>query len=330
MNYKKEELIDLYRQLVRGRKYEEKILDLLKKGKLQGFYHLGIGQEAAQVGVVNALSEKDYIVPTHRFHPGLSNKLDLKKMTAELFGKSTGYNRGKAFTFHISSKEDNVLPVNGMLGAGIPEAVGYAWALKQQGKDSVVVCVMGDGTVSEGNVHEGMNIASILNVPIVFYIENNKWAISNHVSNHSSTEKLSSRAQAYGMDGLTIDGNDVIKVKETLEEAIKKAKNGSPNIVEATTYRLRGHFEGDPCAYRETEECKEEYQRALDNDCIKKMKKYLEEFNISKDDYESIDKSVQSEIDEAFDYADKEPFPTREDILDLDQVYATNLGGDLL
>lgn len=326
MKYSEGELLKFYEQMVRGRKYEEKIISLLGQGKLQGFFHLGIGQEAAQVGLINALGPNDYLVPTHRFHPGLVNKLDLKKLTAELLGRSTGYNRGNAFTFHISSKKDRILPVNGMLGAGIPNAVGFAWALKMDQKDSVIVCVMGDGATAEGNVHEGMNIAAILNVPIVFYIENNGWAISNHINEQTKIKNLSERAAAYGMTGVTIDGNDVIKVKETLEDAIAKARIGQPSIVEAKTYRWRGHFEGDPCFYRS----KEEVEAALEEDCIKRMKNMLKEKGVVEKQFEEIAIKVQQEIDEAFDYAEKEPFPTKEEILNYDVVYATNLGGDMI
>lgn len=326
MNYSKDELLKFYEQLVLGRKYEEKIITFLGKGKLQGFFHLGIGQEAAQVGVINALGPNDYLVPTHRFHPGLVNKLDIKKLTAELFGKSSGYNRGKAFTFHISSKAEKLLPVNGMLGAGIPEAVGYAWALKQDKQDSVVVCVLGDGTASEGNVHEGMNIAALLGVPIVFYIENNGWAISCPVEEQTKVKNLSVRAAAYGMPGETIDGNDVIQVKETLEKAITKAKNGEPNVVEAKTYRWRGHFEGDPGFYRDPQK----HEAALEDDCIKRMEKLLIEQGVTNQVFEEIADKVQLLIDDAFEYAENEPLPTPEDILDLNQVYATNPGGDLL
>jgi pyruvate dehydrogenase E1 component alpha subunit len=325
MKYSKGELLKLYEQLVRGRKYDEKIITLLGQGKLQGFFHLGIGQEAAQVGLINALGPNDYMVPTHRFHPGLVNKLDIKKMTAELLGRSSGYNKGNAFTFHISSKEERVLPVIGMLGAGVPIAVGYAWSLKMDKKDSVVVAVIGDGAASEGNVHEGMNIAANLNVPIVFYIENNGWAISNPFNEQTKVENLSERAAAYGMPGITIDGNDVIKVKETLEDAIDKARKGQPSIVEAKTYRWRGHFEGDPGFYRDAEELEIAHKK----DCIKHMENLLQEQGVSEEEFKEIAVKVQNEIDEAFDYAEKEPFPTKEEILNYDRVYATNLGGDL-
>ncbi len=326
MNYSKNELLGFYEQLVQGRRYEEKILGYVNEGKLQGFFHLGIGQEAAQVGVVNALGHNDYLVPTHRFHPGLANKLDLKTLTAELLGRSNGYNKGKAFTFHISSKKERLLPVNGMLGAGIPEAVGYAWALKMDEKDAAVVCVLGDGTTSEGNVHEGMNIAAILDAPIVFFIENNGWAISNPVSEQTKIEDLSTRAIAYGMPGVTIDGNDVITVKETLEKALAEARKGRPSIVEAKTYRWRGHFEGDPGFYRDPQE----HEEAMKDDCIKRLEKILYGQGATDKELAEIEVRVQQRIDEAFAYAEKSPLPTVEETLDYDQVYATNLGGDLL
>lgn len=326
MKYSKNELVKMYEQLVLGRKYEEKILSYLVQGKLQGFFHLAIGQEAVGVGAVNALGPNDYLVPTHRFHPGLVNKLDIKKLTAELLGKSTGYNKGKAFTFHISSKKEKVLPVNGMLGAGIPEAVGYAWALKMDKKDSVVLCVLGDGAASEGNVHEGMNIAAILNVPIVFFIENNGWAVSNPVREQTKVENLSVRGTAYNIPGITVDGNDVLIVRGALEDAIAKARKGQPGIVEAKTYRWRGHFEGDPALYRDPREV----ETAMKDCPVKRMETLLlEQQMITPKEIEETGAQVQQTINEAFAYAESCPLPTVEETLDYDQVYATNLGGDL-
>lgn len=326
MTYPNKELVKMYEQLVLGRKYEEKILELVNQGKLQGFFHLAIGQEAVGVGVVNALGSNDYLVPTHRFHPGLVTKLDINKLTAELLGKSNGYNGGKAFTFHISSKEEHVLPVNGMLGAGIPTAVGYAWALKQNNQDSVVVCVLGDGAASEGNVHEGMNMATLFEVPIVFVIENNMWAISNHFSKQTVIPKLSLRGTAYGMSGVTVDGNDVVTVRKTVEDAIKKARNGHPSIVELMTYRWRGHFEGDPVTYRDPKE----FEQAKKLCPLKNLeKKLLDKNAITHEDIEKISSRVEKRINEAFEYAENSPLPTPEETLDLNMVYATNLGGDL-
>lgn len=326
MKYSNNELIKMYEGLVLGRKYEEYVLDLVNQGKLQGFFHLGIGQEGAQVGVISALSEKDYFSPTHRSHPALVNKLDLKKLTAELLGRVEGYNKGKAFTFHISSKKDKVLPVCGMLGAGVPVSTGTAWALKQDKNNSVVVCVLGDGTISEGNVHEGMNIASLLKLPIVYVIENNGYAISQPASRQVNVENLSTIATAFGMEGVTVDGNDVIAVREAIEEALEKARNFEPSIVELKTYRWRAHFEGDPCLYRTQEEVEE----AMKNCPIKKLEKTLLDSNIiSEEQIKEIDEEIFNKIKEAFDYAMQLPLPTIEDTLDIDAVYSTKLGGEL-
>lgn len=327
MKYSNTELIKMYEQMVLGRKFEEKILALVNQGKLQGFYHLSIGQEAAQVGLVSAMGTDDYLVPTHRFHPGLVNRMNQKDLTAELLGRITGCNKGKAFTFHISSKKDKILAVNGMLGAGVPNATGYAWALKMDKKDSAVVCVLGDGASSEGSVHEGMNIASIHKIPIVFFIENNGWAVSTPLSTQAAVENLSVRAKAYNMPGVTVDGDDVVKVREAVEMAIAMAKKGQPSIVEAKTHRWRGHFEGDPCIYRDPKE----FEEAKSNCPIQKMEKMLmEQKIITSKQVDEIAEKVQNKVEELFTDAMSYPLPTEEDTIDYDQVYATNLGGDLI
>ncbi|MFZ5974242.1 MAG: thiamine pyrophosphate-dependent dehydrogenase E1 component subunit alpha [Bacillota bacterium] len=327
MGYSKEQLVKMYEQMVLGRKYEEKVLELVNKGVLQGFFHLSIGQEAAQVGAVAAMGPDDYLVPTHRFHPGLANRMDIRELTAELLGKITGSCKGKAFTFHISSTKDRILAVNGMLGAGIPNAVGYAWALKQDKTGSVVLCVIGDGATSEGDVYEGMNLAALFKCPIVFFIENNGWGISTPVSKASCLENLSDKSKAYGMPGMTVDGDDVIAVREAVEKAIELARTGQPCIVEAKTCRWRGHFEGDPALYRDPAEV----ERAMKNDPIIRLENSLISGGYaSKADLNGIEAEVDKLIDETFDYALKSPLPTPEETLDYDQVYASNLGGDLL
>jgi len=330
MEYSKEVMLKLYEKMLLGRRFEEKVLDLLSKGRTIGMFHLSIGQEAAQVGAISALRDDDYFVPTHRFHTGLAYRLDLKKLVCELMGRANGFDQGKAFTFHIFSKEYNVLPVNGMLGCGVANAVGWAWALKQNKTDQVVLCVMGDGTTSEGVVHEAMNIASLYGCPIVFFIENNGIAVSTPANKQYNIENLSDRAKAYGMPGVTVDGGDVLKVREAVENAVALARKGQPSIVEAKTHRWRGHFEGDPQAYR-TPEMFEEVEKAKKNDHIKKMENLLLEKNyITPDDVVSINEKIKRELEEAFEYAFSSPFPTKEQVLDYDQVYATNLGGDLL
>lgn len=330
MIYSREQLKQMYEQMIIGRKFEEKALSLVTKGISKGFYHLAIGQEAAQIGAVSAMGPDDYLSPTHRFHPGLINRMNKKEMVAEFLGKAAGICHGKAFTFHIGSVKDKILPLNGMLGATLPTAVGCAWALKQDKKDSVVLCAIGDGATAEGDVHEAMNMASILKCPIVFFIENNKWGVSTPVRKASALENLSDRAKAYNMPGITVDGNDVLQVREAVDKAIAMAREGQPSIVEAKTFRWRGHFEGDPCVYWD-EEYKKELAEAMENCPIKRYEKYLlDNKYMTQNEFNEINEKAQMTIDEIFDYALNCPDPSREETLDYDQVYATNLGGSLI
>ena len=331
MEYSNEKLQNIYYQLSLGRKYDEKVLALVNTGTLPGFFHLSIGEEAAQIGVVDAMGPNDYLVPTHRFHPGLVNRMDHNDMTAELLGKTTGICKGKAFTFHISSDKDRILAVNGMIGAGTPNAVGYSWAIKQNKEDAVVVCVLGDGATAEGNVHEGMNIASILKCPIVFFIENNGWAMSTPTCRESVLENLADRGKGYNMPGVTVDGTDVLAVREAMVNAIALAKKGQPNIVEAKLTRWRGHFEGDPATYRDGKIIVANTEEGDKIDPVKIFAKYLlEKKAATKQDLEALDKKADQDIEEMFTYAINGPLPTAKDTLDYDQVYATNLGGSLI
>lgn len=326
MPYKKEELIKMYGQMVLGRKYVEKIVELINKGKLVGFFHLGFGQEAIGVGINNAMSDDDYLVPTHRQQTVLVNRLDINKFTAELLGKATGYCQGKGFEFHISSPEERLFPISAILASGAPLGVGAAMALKLDRKRGVVVCSLGDGTTSEGNIHEAMNLASVFRLPVVFAIENNGWAISQPVERQCAVSDLSVRAAGYGMSGVTIDGNDLLAVRETMEKAIEKARNGEPNVVEMKITRWRGHFEGDPQIYRDLKEVEE----AKKEDCIIRYENYLLEQRIlAKKDFDEISREMQQKVEKAFAYGDESPYPTPEEILDYKQVYAGFVGGEI-
>ncbi len=325
MSYSNQELLKMYEQMQFSRLFEEKLIALINEGGLPGFYHLAIGQEAVQVGAVSAMSKEDYFLATHRSHPALVNLLDTNKFICELLGRYEGYNQGKGWE-HISSKKEKVLPASGDLGVGVPLAVGFAWALKAQKKEGVVICLCGDGATSEGNVHEGMNMAALFKVPIVFLIENNQWAISTPYAKQTAAKNLSTRAASYGMTGVTIDGNDVEKVRETVEEAINKARKGEPSVIEAVTYRWKGHFEGEPGLYRNPQEVEE----AMKNCPVKKLKeKLMAQGTLTVDMVEKIDQDIVARIKAAFDYAAKSPLPTEEQTVDYKMVYATYLGGDL-
>jgi len=325
MSYSNEELLKMYKQMQLSRIFEEKLLQLVSEGGLPGFCHSAMGQEAVHAGALTAMGENDYLVPTHRNHPSLVNKLETKKYLCELLGKYDGYNKGKAWE-HISSKEDKVLPASGDLGVGVPLAAGFAYGLKAQKKDGVVVAFCGDGATSEGNVHEGLNLAAVFGCPIVFLIENNQYGISCHVSHSTKAKKLSDKAVGYGMYGVTVDGNDVIKVREAMDEAIAKARTGVPSLVEAVTYRWRSHFEGEPALYRDPKEAEEAMK-----DCpIKKLREQLLKDGVLNDQLmKEIDAELWKKVDDCFEFAKKSPIPTKEQTIVYDEVYASNLGGAL-
>lgn len=320
----KNDLVKMYSQMVLGRLYMEKIVTYVKQGKLIGFFHLGLGQEAISAGILNAVGPNDYIVPTHRQQTLLVNLLDTNKFTSELTGKSNGYCKGLGFEFHISSTENHLFPISAVLGSSIPMGVGAAMALKHDKRNGAVICCFGEGASSEGNVHEAMNIASAYKLPVVFMIENNGWAISQSADKQSAVKDVASRAAGYNMPGVVVDGTDARKVAEALQKAIEDARNFKPSIVEMKVVRWRGHFEGDPQVYRDLSEV----ETARKNDCILKLEAVLmEEYAVARQDLEKIQKEAAQKVEEAFAFAENSPLPTPAEILNPDYVYATPTGG---
>lgn len=326
MKYSNEQLLKMYEQMVLSRVYEEVIIEYNNQGKLKaGSWHLAMGEEAAQIGCISALGPHDYYGTTHRNHGVMANKLDIKKFTAECISKATGYARGKASSIHIGSMEDRVLMANGILGAGMPIAVGFAKSLKMNKKDSVVVAVTGDSASNEGVFYESMNLAAIWDAPIVFFIENNGIGLSNPISNATRIDDLSQKGIAVGIPGVTVDGNDVIAVREAMEAAIEKARSGHPSIVEAKCFRYRPHYEGLPDV-RE----KKEFEAAMQNDPIKRYEKILGEMGLlNQEKIDDVHKKKRAISVDAFDYAFSSPDPTKEDTLDFNLVYKS-FGGNLI
>lgn len=324
--YTKNEIIKMYSEMVLGRVYQEKILERIKAGNMTtGFFHLSIGTESLAIGILNAMKPCDYILPNHRQHALFLSLLDIKKFTAELMGRATGYCHGKSFEFHLGAPEEHMLPNGAILGSGGPYAVGAAMALKLDRKDGVVITCCGDGTTSEGNVHEAMNLASVFKVPVVFVIDNNGWAISQPASGQFAVENLSERAAGYGMRGVTIDGHDLFVVRDAMEEAIALARGGEPNVVEMKTLRHRGHFEGDMQKYRDD---LERVKESLENDCIKKVgDRILAEGMLTQAEMDAIWEKRGKETQEAFDYAETQPWPDEALTLDLRELYADVPGG---
>lgn len=321
MHYSNEELLTMYKRMVLSRVYEEVALEYLKKGVLEnGCWHLAAGEEAAQIGCVSALGPNDYYVPTHRSHGVLTALLDLKKFTAESICKTTGYARGKASIVHIGDLDSGVINANGILAAGMPIAVGFAKAQQKLGKDSVVVSVIGDGASAEGSFYEAMNMAGVMNAPIVFFIENNGMGWSNPISNATCAKDLSQKGAGVGIPGVTVDGMDILAVREAMDAAIELARRGQPSVIEAKTCRYYDHsIGGIHEAWRDAEEL----EAAHKNDPIEKYEKVLNEMGILNEELKKeIYEDARNASVEAFDFAVASPAPDEEMTCDISAVYA--------
>jgi len=254
-----EELLHMYRVMVLIRQVEERLVQLFAAGRMPGFIHSYIGEEATAAGVCAALRPDDYLTSTHRGHGHILAKGgDLTRFFAELYGKASGYCRGKGGSMHVTDLDLGILGANGIVGAGIPIAAGAALACRMQGLDRVAVAFLGDGATDIGVFHEALNMASLWEVPAVFVCENNGYADFMARAAHQKIERVSDRAAAYSMPGETVDGNDVEAVHEAATRAVARARaGGGPTLLECVTYRWRGHYEGDPQPYRTAAEVEE-------------------------------------------------------------------------
>ncbi len=308
MDLSNEKVIQMYRTMKRIREFESKAAELFAEGRIPGFVHLYIGEEAVATGVCANLKESDYITSTHRGHGHIIAKGgDLKYMFAELFGKETGYCKGKGGSMHIADADRGILGANGIVGAGHNIAVGAGLSAKYRGTDQVCVCFFGDGSTNQGTFHEALNMASIWKLPVIFVCENNLYGISMHQSRHQAIQDVADRAVAYNIPGVVVDGNDVLAVYEAAKEAIDRARSGQgPTLIECKTYRHRGHFEGDPTIYRDPEEVNEWLQK----DPIIRLREFMLDNNLlAEEDIKKIDEEIAAEIEEAIKFAEDSPFP---------------------
>ena len=297
-----EEWFTLYEKMVRIRQFENEVEKNVQRGHLHGTTHLYNGQEAVAVGVCSALQNGDYISSTHRGHGhAIAMGADIHKMMAEMFGKITGYSKGKGGSMHIADIEEGNLGSNGVVGGGIPIAVGAGLSMQMQQKNNVVACFFGDGAINEGSFHEALNMASIWQVPVIFICENNMYGMSSAIGDMTNIDQLSERAVAYGIPGVTIDGNDVLVVKETMERAVERARNGAgPTFIEAKTYRFKGHSKSDKQLYRMEEEV-EAYKKR--DPLIQLEQKLLNVAIDATDRIKAIHHTVQREVDVATEFA---------------------------
>ncbi len=310
----KEKLIWMYETMVKIRKFDITAEQNFLRGEIPGFIHSYVGEEAIATGVMANLREDDYITSTHRGHGHMIAKgADLKRMMAELYGKESGYCKGKGGSMHIADVSKGVLGANGEVAGGIPIAVGAGLAIKFKGTDQVVVSFFGDGATNRGAFHEGLNFAAVYNLPVVFVVEFNEYASTAPAKEMIPVKNVAIRSASYGIPGMTIDGNNVLEVYKAAKMAIERARCGSgPFLLEAKTYRLKGHFVGDPELYRSKEEVKKFWER----EPLGRYRKFLLENNIlTEREIEEIDMKVEQMIAEAVEFARKSKFPKPEDAL---------------
>ena len=312
--YTKEELIAFYSMMVRIRKFEEKAAECFTKGMLAGNIHLSIGQEAAEAGAFAAIEERDYFTSTHRGHGhAIARGADPNLAMAELFGKATGYCKGKGGSMHIADMEKmNHLGANGIVGAGQPISAGSALASKIMGDDSVTVGCFGDGATNEGTFHEALNMAAAWKLPMVWFIENNCYGVSTEIHRVTNTPDLASRAAAYDVPFAVVDGTNPTDVYEAMKVAMDHARSGKgPYLVEAKVYRYQVDYCGDPAVYRP----KEYMEDALANDGIVKLGQRILALGGTQEELDAVQQAAEDEMNAAVKFADESPYPDPADVL---------------
>ena len=301
--------------MVKIRRFEERAVELFMAQEIPGFLHSYIGQEAIAAGACACLTENDYITSTHRGHGHVIAKgLALDRMMAELFGRTTGYCKGKGGSMHIVDFSKGVLGANGVVAGSVPIATGAALSIRIRRSGQVIICFFGDGGANQGSFFEAANMAAVWDLPIVYICENNQWALSTPQSYHMKIKDISLRAVALGFPGITVDGNDAIAIYQTVAGAVARARRGEgPTLVESKTYRILGHYTGDPASYQP----KEEVAAWKAKDPIARFEKYLAERGVlSKEEMESAHQSVKQEVEAAVEFARRSPRPRPEEALD--------------
>ena len=301
-------LLQMYRSIYATRQFEIKSIELYRQGLIRGYLHPYLGEEAIAAGACAALGKNDFIVSTHRGHGHcISKGADLKLMMAEITGKATGYCRGRGGSMHISSKLDNNLGANGIVGAGIPIGCGAGIGIKIKGTKQVVVVFFSDGASNNGVFGESLNFASVFDLPVIFMLENNHYAVSTQVEFSAGSCELSNIGPAYGMPGICVDGNDAVQVYLETKKAAKRALSGEgPTLIEASTYRHGGHHVNDPGLYMDQKVLAEWKAR----DPLKLIR-----VKIDKAAAEKIETQVDEELEEAVEFAKNSPEPSVEKFL---------------
>ncbi|AFZ30185.1 pyruvate dehydrogenase (acetyl-transferring) E1 component, alpha subunit [Gloeocapsa sp. PCC 7428] len=312
----KEEGLRLYEDMILGRYFEDKCAEMYYRGKMFGFVHLYNGQEAVSTGVIQSMRPgEDYVCSTYRDHVhALSAGVPAKQVMAELFGKATGCSKGRGGSMHMFSEEHRLLGGYAFVAEGIPVATGAAFQSKyrrevmgDESADQVTACFFGDGACNNGQFFECLNMAALWKLPILYVVENNKWAIGMAHERATSQPEIYKKASVFGMAGVEVDGMDVLAVRQVAQEAVARARAGEgPTLIEALTYRFRGHSLADPDELRS----KDEKEFWFARDPIKKLAAYLTEQNLaSQAELKQIEQKIQQEIDEAVKFAESSPEP---------------------
>ncbi len=315
MSIPQEKKLEMLRSMLRIRYFDEYADELVTEGEVHGEVHQYIGQEAVAVGVCAVLSKEDAITSNHRGHGHLIAKGgSINKMFAELGGRATGYCKGKGGSMHITSLDLGIYGTNGMVGQGVPIAAGVGFAFQYEGKNNVAVTFFGDGAANEGSVHEAMNMAAIWNLPIIFVCENNQYGLTLPVKESIKVEDIADRAQGYGMQGVVVDGMDVLAVHDAVSEAVERARNnGGPTFIEAKTYRYYGHFGSEALVVQDPYRTQEEIDSYRQKDPINRLKDQLLEEGVAEETLKSIEKEVESEIKNGIAFMKESDFPSVEE-----------------
>jgi acetoin:2,6-dichlorophenolindophenol oxidoreductase subunit alpha len=307
--------LQIYRNMIISRRLEERVAELIKAGQVGGFMHAGVGQETLQCAAIATLRRDDYLLYAHRgVAYWVARGVPLEKVLCDLAGKEGGTNHGKGGVMRVVYPELGVLGESGTLGGCFPIATGAGLSIRVKGGDQVVLCFFGDGTSNRGTFHESMNLCAVRKLPVVFLCENNGWAVSMPTERSTAVRDIADRAKGYAVPGKVVDGNDPEAVYDTVAEAVARARSGAgPSLIEAKTYRLWGHWVGDPETYRSREEVEKHWRR----DPIPLYEHKLGAEKILDDAAKAkIEAEARAAIDKAVDFMQKQPFPKPESALE--------------
>lgn len=311
MKMEKEQAHWIYKTMNEIRFFEEKVHKIFSDGRIPGFVHLYVGEEVVATGVMSQLNDDDYITSTHRGHGhAIAKGCDLNGMMAEIMGKRDGLGHGKGGSMHVAEIDKGMLGANGIVSGGFGLAIGASISIINQGKDNVAVCFFGDGAANEGNFHEGLNFASILDLPVLFICENNQFAEGTTHDYASASETIAERAAAYNMPGVRVDGMDVVEVYKATQEAVERAKKGEgPTLIECDTYRKYGHFEGDEQKVKSPDD-----RNADKNATVEFRKRAIEENWLTEKEADEIEKAAEQAVEDAVKFAEESELPDEDSL----------------